>query len=54
MPAAGLQARCKRRRLQCDEGLRPENSIALIQRWVADVMYSWTDEGWLCFSSLKP
>jgi putative transposase len=64
MLAAGLQARSKRRRLPCDQGVRPENSIApnLLdrqfeatgpnQRWVADFTYIWTAEGWLFFAAV--
>jgi putative transposase len=64
MLAAGLQARSKRRRLPCDQGVRPENSIApnLLdrqfeatgpnQRWVADFTYIWTADGWLFFAAV--
>lgn len=59
MRAAGLQARPKRRRWPSDTGIRPEHLLApnLLQRqfqaacpnqrWVADVTYIWTAEGWL-------
>lgn len=62
MRVAGLKARHRRRRLPCDTGVRPENSIApnLLdrqfeatvpnQRWVADFTYIWTGEGWLYFA----
>ena len=62
MLAAGLKARCKRRRLPVDGGARPESCIApnLLdrqfeatapnQRWVADFTYIWTSEGWLYFA----
>lgn len=59
MRAAGLQARPQRRRGPSDTGIRPEHLLApnLLQRqfqaacpnqrWVADVTYVWTAEGWL-------
>jgi putative transposase len=62
MLAAGLKARCKRRRLPTDAGVRPEHAIAPNhldrqfhadapnQRWVADFTYIWTAEGWLYFA----
>jgi putative transposase len=62
MRLAQLQARCRRRRLPSDLGVRPESSIArnLLdrqfeatapnQRWVADFTYIWTSEGWLYFA----
>lgn len=59
MRAAGLKARPTRRRRPSDTGIRPEHLLApnllqrpcqaagLNQRWVADVTYVWTAEGWL-------
>ena len=59
MQAAQLKACSKRRRLPGDSGQRPEDSIAANlldrqfeathpnQRWVADLTYVWTAEGWL-------
>ena len=64
MLAAGLKARCKRRRLPMDLGVRPEHAIASNvldrqfeatapnQRWVADFTYIWTEEGWLYFAAV--
>ena len=59
MRRAQLVARPRRRRLPCDNGPRPEHSIAanVLDRqfaaatanvkWVADFTYLWTAEGWL-------
>ena len=64
MRRAQLVARPRRRRLPCDNGPRPEHSIAanVLDRqfaagsanakWVADFTYLWTAEGWLYVACL--